>query len=792
MNVTVDVQPIIFAGQHDGTVVHEGDVEALGVFDFGLESGHQLSFLGEYGQIEIVVIVGDEYLARGVNAHSDRIVGDALAADLPQVLALVVEHLDAVRPVVGYEDLLFVVDHHTVGEFQVLGTAELDQHVAGLVEYDDAHHLALDHHDAALVVDGDAARVLQYVGAELAHELPVLVVDLDLVRGRPFGDDYVAGRLHHGHAVRVQQLTVPFAALAELELEPALLVEYLDAVVVGVGHDYVVLRIHRHAAGLGELTLHGAELAKLAVVDHLVALDLRLGREYGRGEQLAGQVQYRVVVVDRQREVRGTGAVLEYVAVAAVGPLLVRVDAVHATTAAPAAATTAAVHAVQVAHGVQVVQVADGAGRERAQAVDAVEALRQNVLRVVLAGQRAGRREPVRVRALDDATAAHAVAVAVHHGAVVLQQVRGTGAAAAVHAAHAVGDDCRRVAVHQRPVGGPRDRRLLAGPDDAQLRAGPHVPERVAHAHLDRLVVGHELQVADVLHAVVRLVAHQRLQLRVQQLLEQQALHHVGVLGQTVHEFARLVDLVHHLEPLLRRLVERQLLGAVHALHLLEQLLLALLQHRPVERERLVDLVLRLVVLHLQLVGRVLDVLHHVADVRRLGLALLHRAVQHLEQLDADLVQVLHVVHAELVVAERALLAHGHVARAAKVLERLVLVPRAEHHAVAHAGRYELARVVGILERQPVQAVVLKAVHVLVGHHAVGAQRLLTVVAVGHHVRVEILAALAHAGELVRVHLDGPVHREVGQQAGHAAVREYALLVAVGARDLFRLVLVVL
>lgn len=242
----------------------------------------------------------------------------------------------------------------------------------------------------------------------------------------------------------------------------------------------------------------------------------------------------------------------------------------------------------------------------------------------------------------------------------------------------------------------------------------------------------------------------------------------------------------------MRRLVERQLFGAVHALHLLEQLLFALLQHGSVERERLVDLVLCLVVLHLQLVGRVLDALHHVPDVRRLSLALLHRAVEHLEQLDADLAQVFHVVHAELMVAERALLAHGHVARAAKVLERLVLVPRAEHHAVAHAGRYELAGVVAVLERQPVQTVVLEAVHVLVGHHAVGAQRLLTVVTVGHHVRVEILAALAHAGEFVRVYFDGPVHREVRQQAGHAAVGEYALLVTVGARDLLWMVLVVL
>ena len=54
------------------------------------------------------------------------------------------------------------------------------QLLAHLVEDDDAHDLALDDDDAALVVDADAARVLQDVGAELAHELAVLVVYLHL------------------------------------------------------------------------------------------------------------------------------------------------------------------------------------------------------------------------------------------------------------------------------------------------------------------------------------------------------------------------------------------------------------------------------------------------------------------------------------------------------------------------------------------------------------------------------------------------------------------------------------
>ena len=62
----------------------------------------------------------------------------------------------------------------------MLGAAELVEHVAELVEDDDPHDLALDDDDAALVVDADAARVLQDVGAELADELAVLVVDLEV------------------------------------------------------------------------------------------------------------------------------------------------------------------------------------------------------------------------------------------------------------------------------------------------------------------------------------------------------------------------------------------------------------------------------------------------------------------------------------------------------------------------------------------------------------------------------------------------------------------------------------
>ena len=68
------------------------------------------------------------------------------------------------------------------------------------------------------------------------------------------------------------------ANLAKLELEPSLFVKDLDPVVVRIRHNYVVLRVDGDPAGLGELPLEDAEFSELAVVDHLLPLDLAFGR----------------------------------------------------------------------------------------------------------------------------------------------------------------------------------------------------------------------------------------------------------------------------------------------------------------------------------------------------------------------------------------------------------------------------------------------------------------------------------------------------------------------------------
>jgi hypothetical protein len=69
--------------------------------------------------------------------------------------------------------------------------------------------------------------VLQDVGAEFAQERAVLAVNLNLMRGRTLGNHDVSRCLDHAHTIRVQKLSVAFAALAKLKLKCAVFVEDL-------------------------------------------------------------------------------------------------------------------------------------------------------------------------------------------------------------------------------------------------------------------------------------------------------------------------------------------------------------------------------------------------------------------------------------------------------------------------------------------------------------------------------------------------------------------------------------
>lgn len=84
--------------------------------------------------------------------------------------------------------------------------------------------------------------------------------------------------MEEGVPIGIEQLTVALAALSKLKLEAALLVEHLNAVVVRVGDDDVVLGVDGDTRRLRKLTFHNAELAELAVIDHLLTFDLRTRR----------------------------------------------------------------------------------------------------------------------------------------------------------------------------------------------------------------------------------------------------------------------------------------------------------------------------------------------------------------------------------------------------------------------------------------------------------------------------------------------------------------------------------
>ena len=119
LHVAVDVESVILGGEDDGAVLHERHVEALRALDLALQRAEQLAGLAEHRQVEVVVVVRDADLPGGGEAHADGEVGDALAPDLPQVVAVVVEDLDTVGAVVGDENLHGIVDDDSVGELQI-------------------------------------------------------------------------------------------------------------------------------------------------------------------------------------------------------------------------------------------------------------------------------------------------------------------------------------------------------------------------------------------------------------------------------------------------------------------------------------------------------------------------------------------------------------------------------------------------------------------------------------------------------------------------------------------------
>ena len=102
------------------------------------------------------------------------------STNLSEVDTFVVKDFDAVSTVVRNKNLLAIIDHHSIGKFKVLGTPKLIEYIAGLVENDHTHHFAFNNDDAAFIINGDSARMLQNIGTKFANKLTILVINLDL------------------------------------------------------------------------------------------------------------------------------------------------------------------------------------------------------------------------------------------------------------------------------------------------------------------------------------------------------------------------------------------------------------------------------------------------------------------------------------------------------------------------------------------------------------------------------------------------------------------------------------
>uniref|UniRef100_A0A147BAE9 Putative secreted protein n=1 Tax=Ixodes ricinus TaxID=34613 RepID=A0A147BAE9_IXORI len=173
---------------------------------------------------------------------------------------------------------------------------------------------------------------------------------------------------------------------------------------------------------------------------------------------------------------------------------------------------------------------------------------------------------------------------------------------------------------------------------------------------------------------------------------------------------------------------DAQLFLRVQLFQLLEQLLLPPLQGCPEALKCLLDLGLGGVPLGLELLQPLAHALHRVLAGAHLGAALGRLGLQLRPLAGSGLRRPLPAVVRLLVVAQRALVADGHLAGVAVVLEHLAGMQGAAQRPVAHLvwpwGPAQLVK--------GEHLVALKAAHVAVSRHAVVAQEGGAVRAAGH------------------------------------------------------------
>ena len=59
LHVAINVESVVFGSEDNGSILHQGDIKALGVLDLALQGPKQLPGLTEDGEVEVVVVVRD-------------------------------------------------------------------------------------------------------------------------------------------------------------------------------------------------------------------------------------------------------------------------------------------------------------------------------------------------------------------------------------------------------------------------------------------------------------------------------------------------------------------------------------------------------------------------------------------------------------------------------------------------------------------------------------------------------------------------------------------------------------
>ena len=291
---------VVVLGERDDEAL-AGDLEAAAArhLHIGtLELAEHGAVAREHGHVEaIAVAVADEHVA--VVAHVDAVgeVGDVLAANAAQEVAVLVEDDHTVALEVAHK-VLVAVDGDVRGLAHVVGAVEPLDEVAVLLDAEDGGRDAVDGDDLVVLIDGEAGHDVDVLDGDLAEEVAALVEYLHArALGAAVAHHVLARVAHHDHLARKPELALVATRRAEVVLELAALGEHLDAVVVRVGHDDLLVRAEAEAVRRVELRARRAERAELVLDLHVAHLAVLA---HGRVEvAVAGELVVALLAVVR-------------------------------------------------------------------------------------------------------------------------------------------------------------------------------------------------------------------------------------------------------------------------------------------------------------------------------------------------------------------------------------------------------------------------------------------------------------------------------------------------------------